>query len=99
MESPVNICTRVEIHAGWVARIRGRRNVHAAIQREIASLNANGYRVVWIHPDEWGFWRSFFRFLLAVVTLGFKRSQPGILIVGEALDADIRGMEMAANQP
>ena len=98
MESPVNICTRVEIHAGWVARIRGQRNVHAAIQREIESMNKRGYRVVWIHPDEWGFWRSLFRFLLAVVTLGFKRSQPGILIVGEALDTNIRAMEFAAQR-
>ena len=54
MAQPVNVCRRVVIHAGWIAKLQGRRSTHAAIQREIESLNADGYRVVWIHPDEWG---------------------------------------------
>ncbi len=99
MESPVNVCTRVEIHAGWIAMLRGRRNTHAAIVREIESMNARGYRIVLILPDEWGFIKTVWKFLVGFLTLGFKRSQPGILIVGEALDVNIRGMEMAASQP
>ena len=85
MAESINVCRRVEIHAGWVAKLQGRRNVHAAIQREIESLNADGYRVVWIHPDSWGLLRTLWGFFVWLWTLGFFASQPGILIVGERM--------------
>lgn len=97
--SPVNVCIRVAVHTGWFSKIRGKRSTHAAIVREVESLNKQGYRVVCIHPDEWGFFRKVLGFLVAFFTLGFFGSQPGVLVVGEALDANLRGMEMAMNQP
>lgn len=83
---PFNVCIRVEVHAGWLAKIRGERSTFAAIEREIASLNERGYRVVVVYPDAWGWLRKLAGFLVWFFTLGFVGRQPGVLIVGERVD-------------
>lgn len=85
---PINVCIRVAVHTGWFTKIRGKRSTHAAIVREVEVLNTRGYRVVCIHPDEWGWFRKLLGFLVALCTLGFFGSQPGVLIVGESLTLD-----------
>ena len=82
----INVCVRVAVHTGWFTKIRGKRSTHAAIVREVETLNTQGYRVVCIHPDEWGFFRKLVGFLIAFVTLGFFGSEPGVLIVGERME-------------
>ena len=78
MAQPVNVCRRVEIHAGWIAKLQGKRNTHAAIQREIESLNADGYRVVWIHPDDtWGLLRTLWGFVVWLVHARILRVAAG----------------------
>ena len=85
---PINVCVRVAVHTGWVSKLRGKRSTHAAITREIETLNARGYRVVCVHPDEWGWFRKLLGFLVTICTFGWFGSEPGILIVGESLSLD-----------
>lgn len=86
----INVCIRVAVHTGWFTKVRGKRSIHAAIIREIENLNGRGYRVVCIHPDQWGWMRKLIGLLVRGFTLGFFGSEPGVLIVGERVDLTAR---------
>ena len=54
-------------------------------------MNANGYRVVFLAPDRWSFFRELGNLLVMICTLGFVSHRPGFLVIGELLESPSDG--------
>ena len=53
------------------------------MDRGINELVASGYRVVFVVPDEAGWFTKIARFVVAVITLGFLVTIDDLLVIGE----------------
>jgi len=82
---PLNIVRSVTIRGGWIGLFSGESRAKA-MERIITQLNADGYRVAEIIPDEWSFFTRMLALLIFVVTLGIVGFREGVLIVGERVD-------------
>jgi len=72
----------VKYKHGWPGIFTG-ENQEKALQRALADLNGQGWRVAATVVDRWSFWRRLGSALLAVVTLGFVVRAPNVLLLTE----------------
>ncbi len=83
MAAPLNQCERVAVKTGLLPLLQGRTSLASAITRRMETLNARGFRLVTIIPDQWGFFRYVLNFLLLFVTFGLYSNKRGVLIIFE----------------
>ena len=85
-DKPVNIQQRVSGRGGWIAMLQG-ESQGRALERVIPTMNASGYRVAFIIPDQWSFARKMLNLLVFFGTAGFFAHTEGVLIIGERMDS------------
>ena len=57
-----------------------------ALEREVAQLNAEGYRVSFIVPDRWSFFRRVLWLMIAFGTFGFVVRSENLFLIGERVN-------------
>jgi hypothetical protein len=77
-----NVQQRASVRGGWIGIMTG-ESMGSALERTTNELNARGYRVAFIVPDQWSLARRVLNVLLFTVTAGFIAHSPGVLVVGE----------------
>lgn len=83
---PLNITRRVGLRGGWIGLFSG-ESQGKALDRVIPQLNADGYRVAFVVPDQWSLVKRLWAVVLLVITLGFVGLTQNLLIIGERVDA------------
>lgn len=85
MTEPINVQRRAQARGGWLGLIRG-ESQGAAVERALPGLNADGYRVAFLIPDEFSIAKKIWAGLIAICTLGFYWPTASVLIIGERVD-------------
>ena len=74
---------RVNRTGGW----RGiSKNLGDNVTDQLAAMNADGFRLVFMTQDKWSLFQHIGAFFHAVFTLGISGRKPGLLLIGEKVD-------------
>ena len=85
MSKPINIQFRVAGRGGWLPGLAG-ESQGRALERIMPRMNAQGYRVAFVVPDQFSFLKRMLHLFVQVFTLGAWYHTEGLLIIGELVD-------------
>ena len=83
MNKPLNIVRRASFKGGWISLLQGSSKLRT-LDRGIQQLNSDGYEVVLVEDDDWGFLGKLLSIIILFATLGFFTLSEGFLIIGQA---------------
>jgi hypothetical protein len=90
MATPYNRVDRVGVHLGLGGLLSGYRFTKR-LDAQIATLNAQGRRVVAMYRNQWGLFRWAGAQLLMTITLTIVTLLPSVLIVSEPMSSPAGG--------
>ncbi len=82
MHKPLNIVNRVSYRGGWIGLFMGSTKI-ATLERGIQQLNSDGYQIVLMEPDNWGYILKLLSIMLLIITLGAFTLSEGFILIGQ----------------
>jgi len=77
-----NVNRRLALKGGW---LHLKEDLNRMLERELKSLNDEGYRVRWILQDEVNLFWYLGQLLRAILTLGFSYRRRGLMLIAEPI--------------